>query len=477
MILLRQRRVFVCVAGLVFVAGVLYATLGMKYQANMKVLVRRGRADSPVSAGENAPLDVTRMAVTEEELNSEVELLRGHEVLRRVVQETGWGGRDWFHVLRMGEGRAERIERATRRLASKIKVEPIKKTNLIGISLAAGEAQEAVQILQSLSRTYLEKHKAVHRPDGESVFFEEQKLESRRQLEDAQRKLVQFASTRGVAAAAQERDLALGKLSEFDALSRQTRIELAETSQKVAELEAQLANLPERTTTQIRTADNPELAKSLESSLLDLELKRIQLLNKFEPGHRLVQEVERQIEQTKSAIHDARLSPVRDEITDKNSHYEWAKLELERARVQLKGLEARELAIAAQEAAYRGLTKKLGEDAIAQDDLASTEKAAQENYLLHVRKQEEARMDDALDERGIVNVAIVEQPVVPALPVWPAWTVMAFGVVAAAGAGTGAALAADYADPGFRNPEEVRTYLDVPVLASLPKAASGRLTA
>jgi hypothetical protein len=52
------------------------------------------------------------------------------------------------------------------------------------------------------------------------------------------------------------------------------------------------------------------------------------------------------------------------------------------------------------------MAMKLGEDAVTQDDLVSSEKAAQDTYLLYVRKQEEARMDDALDQRGIVNVAI-----------------------------------------------------------------------
>jgi uncharacterized protein involved in exopolysaccharide biosynthesis len=79
------------------------------------------------------------MEVTEEELNSEVELLRDDEVLRRVVEETGTGGRDWFHFLRVGEGNAGRVERAARRLAQKLRVEPVKKTNLISISYAADD--------------------------------------------------------------------------------------------------------------------------------------------------------------------------------------------------------------------------------------------------------------------------------------------------------------------------------------------------
>ena len=61
----------------------------------------------------------------------------------------------------------------------------------------------------------------------------------------------------------------------------------------------QLAKLPARNVTQVRTADNPELLRALKASLLDLELKKTQLLTKFEPSHRLVQEVEQQIAQAK----------------------------------------------------------------------------------------------------------------------------------------------------------------------------------
>ena len=88
------------------------------------------------------------------------------------------------------------------------------------------------------------------------------------------------------------------------------------------------------------------------------------------------------------------------------SNYEWAKAELQKAKVEMKGLKAREATTSAHLAGYRTLARQLGEDAIVQDDLTSSEKAAQENYLLYVKKREEARMGDALDEGGIVNVAL-----------------------------------------------------------------------
>jgi uncharacterized protein involved in exopolysaccharide biosynthesis len=252
---------------------------------------------------------------------------------------------------------------------------------------------------------------------------------------------------------------------------------MSETQHRVQEIDAQLAKLPERTTTQVRTADNPELLRALKASLLDLELKRTQLLTKFEPTHRLVKEADEQILQARAAIAAEKLTPVRDETTDQDANYEWARGERQKAQVAMKGLRAREATTSAHLAGYRALAQQLGEDAIVQDDLTNSEKAAQENYLLYVKKREEARMGDALDLGGIVNVAIAEQPIVPALPVWPAGVVVLGGLVAALTSGTGAAFAADYLDPALRTPEDALACLKIPVLASLPEGISRRLSA
>lgn len=477
MVLFRQRSVFVGVALLVLGGAVFYAVAGARYRAHMKILVRPGRADAPMSAQENAPLDLTRLAITEEDLNSEVELLRDDEVLRRVVEENGLGGRDWLHFLRLGEGRDQRVEREARQLAKKLNVEPVKKTNLIAVSYASDDPRRAATVLRSVADAYLAKHMIVHRPGGEVHFFEEETGESRNQLDQAKHNLLQFTYSHGVVQASQQRDLALAKLSDIDANYRQTQIELAETRQRVVELDSELAAMPERTTTQMHTAENPELLKALKSSLLELQLKRTQLMTKFVPTHRLVQEVDQQIAENQGAIAAETLAPVRDETTDKNSHYEWAKSELEHAQVQMKALTARAEATAAQESAYRAMAWKYGKDAITQEDLENTEKAAEENYLLYIKKEEQARMADALDQRGIVNVAIAEEPIAPALPSWSTWTVLGMGLITAIFAGSSVAFAADYLDPALRTPEEVVEYLNAPVLASFPGGTGPRLLA
>jgi uncharacterized protein involved in exopolysaccharide biosynthesis len=117
----------------------------------------------------------------------------------------------------------------------------------------------------------------------------------------------------------------------------------------------------------------------------------------------------------------------------------------------------------------RSVADKLGNHAITQEDLLRNVKTAEEKYLLYANKREEARIGDALDEHGILNVTIAEQPTVPALPTRSEWRYGLLGLALAATVSTGLAFAADYLDPAFRTPEEVVMYLGAPVLASLPR--------
>jgi uncharacterized protein involved in exopolysaccharide biosynthesis len=202
------------------------------------------------------------------------------------------------------------VERAAKRLEKRLDVELIKKTNLIAVSYDSADPRLAAQVLRSVASVYLEKHMEVHRPAGQLHFFDQQTGESRQQLEDAKRKLVAFTDDHGVVMAARQRDLVLQRLDAVEASYRQTRVQMSETANRIQELDFQLAKLPQRTITQVRTADNPELLRALKASLLDLELKKTQLLTKFEFSHRLVQEVEQQILQAKSAITAESVTPI-----------------------------------------------------------------------------------------------------------------------------------------------------------------------
>jgi uncharacterized protein involved in exopolysaccharide biosynthesis len=463
----RQRRLALTSFFGIFLAVLGYGVFAPSYHAHMNVLVRRGRVDPVVTPAPTPSPMFQRDEITEEELNSQVELLRDDEILRTVVQNAGLTAAPWYERF-LGGSEEVRLARSVRRMARRLTVEPIRKTNLIEVEYSSSDPAQAAAVLHSLAHAYLERQQRVRRPSGEYEFFEQQVAQSRRGLLDVQFRLMDFSSDQGVVSAAQERDMALQKLSDAEANDRQTQVTIAETRQRIQGLQTKLKSLPERTLTLVRNADNPQLTEKMKSKLLELQLKRTELLTKFQPSYRLVQEVDQQIAETKISIAGEEHSPLRDETTNQEPNHEWAKSELIKSQVELGALEAHGQATRIQVAGYREVAQRLGGNALRQGELLGELKAAEEKYLLYMNKREEARIEDALDQGGILNVIVTEEPRVPTLPAQASWVFALIGIVLGGTVSTGLVFAADYLNPGFRTPEEVVAYLGTPVLASLP---------
>src|ERR1039458_535926 len=77
--LFRRPRLVAASFGFVLLATMLFAVLSARYESHFKVLLRRGRFNPVVSSQPASPMDFTRFDITEEELNSEVELLSRSE--------------------------------------------------------------------------------------------------------------------------------------------------------------------------------------------------------------------------------------------------------------------------------------------------------------------------------------------------------------------------------------------------------------
>src|SRR5437660_5779260 len=152
----------------------------------------------------------------------------------------------------------------------------------------------------------------MHRAPGEFQFFHQQAEEYRKALATAEAKLTDFSREQGVVNPGLEKEIAVRKLAEFEADAKSAQATIAATRQSIRAVESQLATLPKRETAQVRTSDNPQLMERMKSKLLELELKRTELLTKFEPTYRPVQEVEEQIAQTREAIATAEKTPLRE---------------------------------------------------------------------------------------------------------------------------------------------------------------------
>jgi uncharacterized protein involved in exopolysaccharide biosynthesis len=464
--LFRQRRVLLAAFLLVLVAATLSGIWVPKYESQMKILVRRQRTDVSVTSSANEPAQQFNEQVSEQDLNSEIELMNSKDLMRKVAVTTGLAGKTTGLTDRESQ---VQIARAVVQLSKDLKIEPLHKSNVISVSYASRDPQMTARVLSALAAAYMEKHLEIHRSTGEFKFFDQQMRQYQQGLDQAQAKLTDFTNNTNVVSADLERDSALRESNEFEATARQARSTLLETQQRIASLQTQLQSMKPRIVTVVRTSDNSMLSENLKSTLLNLQLKRTDLLRKFAPTYPLVQDIDQQIAETRKAISDEEAKPVREESSDRDPSYSWVKDELTKAQAELSGLSVRAATAAATAAQYHEAAKRLDQNGLVQQDLVRAAKTQEENYLLYVHKREEARISDALDQRGILNVALAEQPIVPVLPVKSPLNVAMLTLLLAGAFSLSTAFAVDFMDPSFRTPDELANYLGAPVLAALPK--------
>ncbi|MGH9161028.1 MAG: hypothetical protein ACRD2X_13725, partial [Vicinamibacteraceae bacterium] len=269
-----------------------------------------------------------------------------------------------------------------------------------------------------------------------------------------------------------EKDMVLQKLAEFESMEQEAEATLAETTRHVSALERELQRTPATRTLEQRTSDPAGLLEDVQSRILSLELERTALLQKFTPRYRAVVQIDQQLAQARAALERARRAAVTEETVAHNPTMQWLENEIARARTEREALAARVKALGATVNAYRAKAQDLSAKGASQTTLQRALNVAEEEYLLYQRKQEEARISDALDRTRIANVAIAQAPTVPAQP-RPARRLLwlSLGSCAALALSLVFALVKDATSSVIRTPEELEAALgDVPVLAWIPAA-------
>ena len=200
---------------------------GGSYEAHTSILVSRERMDPLVTTASTQQMLGATPPLTDEEINSEAELLKSRDILEKVVLANGLEnpkGNSIFDLLHAGETKEQRTARAVRGLANKIKVETPTKTNLIEVTYSSSNPAVSYGVLKSLSDLYLEKHAAVHRPPGSYGFFAEAGQNYKDALTNSENRLRELGEKQNVADPDEERtDLALQLANDVGSCTRQSR--------------------------------------------------------------------------------------------------------------------------------------------------------------------------------------------------------------------------------------------------------------
>ena len=468
-----RRKTLVLLTFLTVIIGTAVVTflLPNKYESRTKILVKNQRVDVAITpeatGGSSAP--AVENEVSENQINSEIELLTSKDLLTQVVNECGLAKAE-TDLFSRSTPEAVKVEKAVNRLAKDLSITPVRKANIITITYSSNSAALSAAVLKKLGDLYLEKHLKLNHPTGASDFFKDKADEYQSQLKGAEQSLTDFQQSNNLVVLSQQKELTLQKTAEAKAKLLESETSLNEATNRIARVEQQLAAIPKRVITQSRQLPNQYSAERLNTMIVELQNRRTQLLTKFRPDDRLVREVDEQIRTTREALSRAEQKTAVEEATDLNPLRQTLETELSRARLDQTGAKARRDTLSGQLQQYEGALKKLESDTAKHNDLQREVKESEDNYQLYAKKREEARIADELDRQKITNVSIAEAATVAQIPSSPNRGLnLVLGMFLAAFLSLGSVFSAEMLSDAIHTPRQLEAITGATVLATVPE--------
>ena len=407
-IFFRNRIWFVSLWALVTIAVGSYAIVTPReYESEMTLLVRSNRADTVLSAeGASSFPQARQTDISDAQISTEVQLLTNREILEKLLPLTGFNSSTI----------AGEQERALAKLKKDLIIAPIVKSNMIRVRYSNPDPKRAAQVLDALSKAYLDQHLRLLGNTGSFEFFDQQSADAEKRWKAAQGKLLDFQRASGVVSAVDQKDLLLRRQIELQASLHAAEAELRETNRKLEDIKPKLEGLSGRIATQSRRVPNMYSVERMNTMLIELQNRRTELLSKFRPTERVVTQLDQQIADTQKALQAADSRTATEEATDVNPLRQTLESDLARGQGYAAGLAGRIQSMRAQDQAYRQQLTRLESQLPVEQQLLREVKLAEDNYLLYTRKREEARIGQRMDQQKIANVVVAEAPQVPALP-------------------------------------------------------------
>ena len=436
-IIRRRLSLVVSLAAIIWI-GVIFFTLIMPpvYQGQVKIrLGLQKREISPFSVPfpyrESEPVRYYQ---------TQAEIIKSNPVLMAVINELKLDSR-WF------SGESEAREKTLKKLRNSIRVTLEPTTSLLILSARAESPELAAGVANALVREY-----KLQRLRAEKGKHQEALVILRAELEKARRNLIESEST--LHAFQKEKGLSFhrGEVIDKKQLSELYASYLKGRIRRIAK-EVELGELkklsPDKQIEALMVmTDNSNLKKLLEKEA-DAEIELMGLEEKYLARHPRVKEVKAEIGEIKKKL---------GEITSG----------------LLSGLETEYKKLKAEEDAMGRILGETKEE----DTLLDEKRNEYQRFSRQVETEREVvlelqkriREEMVLESLPKLDVEIVDWARVDKNPIRPKkFLNILLGLLAGAGVGVGMAFFFDYLDVSIRSVEEIERYLELPVLAVIPK--------
>ena len=435
------------VTGVCIVAAGVYlavATPVYESQALLRVKQPKGIGSSLLEA-----MPMGNAMANTQLMNTYAEILKSRSVIVPVIEKTEEPNK---------EGKFPAYEGY---IKGKVATAPFKDTEIMQLTVRANTAEKAQKANSLIVEGFLNRLTELSRDQQKATrgFIEERTATAKKELKDAEDKLTEYKKANDIIAPDDAVKLATEKMGMVDKLNAENRVALATANARLASTNAQLNGEA------ASIADNKSI-QLYNTQLAQLEGERISYLDKYTAQHPKVKQVEQEIANLKKKI-NSEINKVASlqAPSDNPVHQQLlaAKFTSEaEASVAQSNLAKLAQIDSDNKADIRNLSDKEQEFVSLMRDVT----VANEIYVMLAKRLEEAKVAEA---SVATEVQVVDTATLPTAPVAPkkAMTLLLAALLGIL-ASSGFVVVRELLNRTIKNTDDVASYLDLPVLGSVP---------
>jgi uncharacterized protein involved in exopolysaccharide biosynthesis len=453
----------------VFIAVVVTVTatsflMAPVYKAESSLLVKMGREylNRP-EVGRNEPV----MSLSQEEItNSEIQILTNRDLAEQVISslklENIYPG-----LLENPPAHVKPLDMAVVKFQKNLKVEAVKKSNVIHISFQHKEPRIASAVVNRLVELFKEKHLQVF-SDPRSSFLEKQLAEYSQKLKESENNLQSFKQKSGAYSLEEQRSLLLNQRSLLDTALLNSRNSISELQKKIMTLKSQMRTISENKALFTNT-ERERIIVEAKSRLLALQLNEQELLKKYTENNRLVVNARKEIQMVQDFLREQE-ADINSKVRTGNQVYQSTEMERIKAEADLSAQKAKAVVLQQQLAELDGKIRSLDLSEKDIQKLKREQAINEKNFQTYVEKSEEARITDDMNRLKMANISVIQGASVPIRPVRPNKLLnIVLGIIAGMMAGLGWAYLSESTAQSFSDPEKLEYCIGLPVLAVIAR--------
>lgn len=321
-------------------------------------------------------------------------------------------------------------ERAIGELSSALSVSSASEASVVTAEYRAKSPETAQRVVAVWLDAYLIKNAELHRTSGSHEFFQAEEIQLLSKLDETYRLIRDAKTSYGLVTVTGQQNLLEGQLATVRTSLIETEAMLAGSKARIGSLQATLAETDDRMVTDEVSGKANEAHDSMRGRLFDLEVLEREYAAKFKPDHPRLVTIQDQLAEAQKIVAQQRED--RAEVTSGiNPVYQRLQQELLLEKATELQHKQRRVALITQKKQLKAETAALNQT---EEVITAMERQAmilEERYVNHSKRLDQSRIDEALREKRITSVNIIQPASLEERPVTPDKRLTAgFGILA-----------------------------------------------